>query len=161
MGELVIRSAEMMQGYWRNPEATAKSLRDGWYYSGDLGTLDSAGYVYVSDRRVDLIVSGGMNVYPSEVERIVSDCPGVLEVAVVGMPHERWGQTVVAVVVADRAVGLTEEAIIDYTRERIASYKKPTRVVFVDQLPKTISDKVKRQLVRDLIAPEQKIGGTS
>jgi acyl-CoA synthetase (AMP-forming)/AMP-acid ligase II len=161
LGELVIRSAAMMQGYWRDPAATARSLRDGWYYSGDIGTLDSAGYVYVSDRRVDLIVSGGMNVYPSEVERVVSGCPGVLEVAVVGMPHERWGQTVVAVVVADPAAGLTEQAIVDYCRERIASYKKPTRVVFVDELPKTISDKVKRQLVRDLVAPAQKVGGSS
>ncbi len=152
VGELVIRSAAMMAGYWRNEEATARALRDGWYYSGDLGSIDANGYVYVSDRRVDLIVSGGMNVYPSEVERVIASCPGVQEVAVIGLPHDRWGQTVVAVVVAHPTTHVTEEMIIDHCRRRIASYKKPTRVVFIDELPKTVSDKVKRQLVRDMVA---------
>ncbi len=150
-GELRIRSAALMKGYWNNPEATARSLRDGWYYTGDVGTMDAAGYVYISDRRDDLIVSGGMNVYPSEIERVLAACPGVAECAVVGLPHPKWGMTVVAAVVKRPDVDLTEESVIEFCKERMATYKKPTSVVFMNALPRTVSQKVKRHQLRDIL----------
>lgn len=149
-GELIVRAANIMLGYWRRPDESAKALRDGWFYSGDIGSIDPAGYVYVSERRTDLIVSGGMNVYPREVEDTILGLPSVREVAVVGAAHERWGQTVVAVVVAESG---TEAAdVLEHCRGRLASYKKPTRVIFVDALPKTVSDKVRRAEIRDRVA---------
>jgi acyl-CoA synthetase (AMP-forming)/AMP-acid ligase II len=140
-----------MKGYWGNPEATAKAIRDGWYHSGDVGTIDPAGYVYIADRRDDLIVSGGMNVYPTEVERVVALCPGVAECAVVGAPHPKWGSTVVAFVVRTPGSNLTEKQVIDFCKKTMASYKKPTRVVFIDQLPRTVSQKVKRRQLREML----------
>jgi acyl-CoA synthetase (AMP-forming)/AMP-acid ligase II len=149
-GELVVRAANLMTGYWRRPEASAAALQDGWFHSGDIGRIDPGGYVYVSERRNDMISSGGMNVYPREVEDTILQMHGVRECAVVGAPHERWGQTVVAVVVADP--GTTGEAVVAHCRERLASYKKPTRVIFVDSLPKTVSDKVRRAEIRAGVA---------
>jgi acyl-CoA synthetase (AMP-forming)/AMP-acid ligase II len=151
VGEIVMRSPALMDGYWNLPEATAAALRDGWYHSGDLGSLDAAGYLYVADRRTDLIVSGGMNVYPSEVERCIAAMPGVVECAVVGVPHPRWGQTVVAAVVkADDAV-LTDADVVAGCSAEMAGYTKPTSVVFMDSLPRTASLKVKRGEVRALV----------
>lgn len=154
VGELAILSPAVAQGYWRNEAATREAFVDGWYYTGDLGSIDPEGYIYISDRRSDLIVSGGINVYPSEIERVIAAMPGVAEVTVVGQPHERWGQTVVAVVVAQPGAELSAEAVIDWCRERMAPYKKPTSVVFVDALPRTVSAKVKRSEVRDLLEAE-------
>jgi fatty-acyl-CoA synthase len=150
IGELVYRGPAVMKGYWNRPEESAKALRDGWMHSGDLGSIDPAGYVFVTERRTDLIVSGGMNVYPSEVERVIMRMPQVRECVVVGAPHERWGQTVVAVIVGRS--GLTEEEVIEQCRRELASYKKPTRVLFVDDLPRTPSLKIQRSAVRDLAA---------
>jgi acyl-CoA synthetase (AMP-forming)/AMP-acid ligase II len=147
-GELAVRSTALMAGYWNRPEATAQSMQNGWYYSGDIGSIDPAGYVYVRERRVDMIVSGGMNVYPAEVEAVISTLPGVAEVAVVAAPHERYGQTVAAAVVLDPGVRLTDGDVIEHCRRHLASYKKPTVVRFVDELPKTVSMKLKRQAIR-------------
>jgi fatty-acyl-CoA synthase len=149
VGELVFRGPALMDGYHGRPDATAEALRDGWFHSGDLGTVDPDGYVAISERRTDLIVSGGMNVYPGEVEDCIAGIPGVAECAVVGVPHERWGQTVVAVVVAEDGARPDAEAVIDRCRERLASYKKPTSVVFRDALPRTVSLKVRRGEVRE------------
>jgi len=149
VGELLVRSPALMAGYWNNPDATAAALRDGWYHSGDLGCIDAAGYVYVTERRTDLIVSGGMNVYPSEVEGCLRTLPGVRDCAVVGVPHERWGQTVVAVVVPEPHLPVTEQAVIDHCRRRMAGFKKPTRVVFRETLPRTSNLKVARSVLRD------------
>jgi fatty-acyl-CoA synthase len=147
-GELAIRAAATMAGYWRRPEATAEVLVDGWYYTGDVGSIDPAGYVYVHERRVDLIVSGGMNIYPSEVEAALAEMPGVADVSVVAAPHERYGQTVAAVIVRAPGAILSEEDVITFARTRLASYKKPTVVHFVDDLPRTVSLKVKRNEIR-------------
>lgn len=151
LGELVYQSAAAMSGYWNQPEATEATLRGGWLHSGDLGMIDEHGYVYVTERRTDLIVSGGMNVYPSEVERVIMEIPGVRECIVVGSPHERWGQTPVAVIIGP-AQDVTEELVIAHCRDGLASYKKPTRVVFVDDVPRTPSLKVKRAELREQIA---------
>jgi acyl-CoA synthetase (AMP-forming)/AMP-acid ligase II len=151
VGELWFRSPGLFSGYWNREEATRAAFRDGWFRSGDLGAIDADGYVYVSERRTDLIVSGGANVYPSEVEDCIARLPGVAEVAVVGEDHPRWGQAVVAAVV--RAVGssVTADEVVDHCRLYLAGYKKPTRVLFVDELPRTPSQKVSRASVRDLV----------
>lgn len=149
VGELILQSATLMAGYWNKSDATEAAMRGGWYHTGDLGSIDAAGYIYVTERRNDLIVSGGMNVYPTEVEHTISRLEGVADVAVVGVPHERWGQTVVAVVVRAEGAALAEQEVIDYCREHLATYKKPTRVLFVDELPRTASNKVLRRVLRE------------
>ena len=148
VGELVVRSHCLAQGYWEDENAGAKAFRDGAYHTGDLGSVDRFGYVRIADRRADLIVSGGMNVYPAEVERIIRRHEAVSDCAVVAAPHPRWGQAVVAVVVAKPDSGLTDTAVSEFCKARIASYKKPTAVVFVEQLPRNASDKVVREDLR-------------
>ncbi|BBZ15456.1 class I adenylate-forming enzyme family protein [Mycobacterium branderi] len=153
VGELLVSSPCLADGYWENQAATELAFDGEWYHSGDLGSIDPMGYVRVSDRRADLIVSGGMNVYPAEVERVIRRHEAVSDCAVVGAPHPRWGQTVVAVVVAKPGTQLTDAAVIDFCREHLASYKKPTAVVFVERLPRNASDKVLRDDLRKLVAP--------
>lgn len=150
VGELVFRGPALMRGYWRREKATAAALQDGWLHTGDLGAIDPHGYVFVTERRTDLIVTGGMNVYPSEVERFIMQLPGVHECVVVGAPHERWGQTVVAVIIGQSQT--SEQEVIEACRRDLASYKKPTRVMFVEDVPRTPSLKVKRAELRDLAA---------
>ncbi|KQY56153.1 hypothetical protein ASD11_16965 [Aeromicrobium sp. Root495] len=152
IGELVVRSPAMVAGYWNNEEATARSFRDGWFHTGDLGSLDEEGYVYVTERRTDLIVSGGMNVYPSEVEYCIADLPGVAEVAVVGTSHERWGETPVAFVVRATGSELTEADVIEHCATFLARYKRPARVCFLDELPRNASQKVLRRVLRESVA---------
>jgi len=153
VGELAVRCTSVCTGYWNDPEASAKALQDGWYYTGDMGAVDHTGYVYISDRRTNLIVSGGMNIYPAEIELVLDGCPGVEEVAVVGASHSRWGQTPVAVVVAKKGTDLDEAAVIEYSRQNLASYKKPTRVLFVDELPRTTGQKIARGQLKETIKP--------
>ncbi len=151
VGELALRSPAQTVGYWNLPEATAEALVDGWFRSGDLGTIDPDGYVTIADRRTDLIVSGGMNVYPSEVEQCIKELPGVRDAGVVGLPHERWGKAVVAAVV--RAPdGPDEEAVIEHCRSRLASFKKPNQVVFLADLPYTSTLKLARAQLREQLA---------
>ncbi len=152
VGELVVSSPSLLRGYWRQPEATRAALRDGWYHSGDMGTIDPEGYISIHDRRVDLIVSGGMNVYPAEVEEVILAMPGVRHCAVVGTPDARWGQAVTAVVVPERGASVTSDDVIHRCRELLASFKKPTRVLFVEALPMTTSLKVSRAAVRQMVA---------
>jgi fatty-acyl-CoA synthase len=146
-GEITIRSDTQFVGYYKRPELTAEAVVDGRLHTGDIGRLDAAGYLYVTDRKKDMIVSGGMNVFPAEVEAALADLPGLAEIAVFGVPDERWGETVVAVVVAG-ASGLDAAALIEGSRQRIASYKKPTQVRFVDSLPRTASLKVDKPALR-------------
>lgn len=148
VGELVVFSPSLFAGYWNNPEATAAVVTDGWYFSGDLGSMDAEGNIYIADRGKNLIRSGGMNVYPAELELVLGRCPGMLECAVVGAPHPRWGETPVVVAVAQPGGELSEEAVIAYATEHLARYKKPTRVVFVDELPRTTGGKIVRADVR-------------
>jgi acyl-CoA synthetase (AMP-forming)/AMP-acid ligase II len=154
VGELVVSSPALMAGYWRNEAATKEVLVGGWYRTGDLGTIDADGYVTIHERRTDLIISGGMNVYPSEVEQCIARLAGVSEVCVVDEPHERWGQSVVAVVVRRPPAKITEDEIITHCRRFMASYKKPNRVIFVDELPKTAALKIARAKVRASVCGE-------
>ena len=143
IGEIVYRGPLVMHGYWNNPEATAEAFAGGWFHSGDLATRDEEGYLRLVDRKKDMIVSGGENVYPAEVERVLREHPGVTDVAVVGAPHPRWGETPVAFVVGDAEA----DDLIDHCRERLASYKKPTAIHFVTSLPRNAAGKVlKREL---------------
>jgi len=148
-GEIWARGDVMMSGYWERPDATAEAIdADGWGRTGDVGQLID-GYLHIVDRKKDMIVSGGFNIYPNEVERAIATVPGVREVAVVGAPDERWGEAVTAVVVIEDGAGVTEGDIEAACRDAIASYKKPRSVVFVDELPKTGSGKVLRRELRD------------
>lgn len=149
VGEIAIRGAMVTAGYWRNPEATADAIRGGWLRTGDAGIRDAAGFYFVQDRVKDMIVSGGENIYPAEVENALAGCPGVVEVAVIGIPSERWGEEVKAIVVAGPAAPSAEQ-VIAWARERIASYKLPKTVDFIPALPRNASGKV---LKRELRAP--------
>jgi fatty-acyl-CoA synthase len=151
IGQLVVHSASLARGYWNNSEATHRTFRNGWYFSGDLGRIDPDGYVYIVDRRSDLILSGGMNVYPSEVERVILLMPGVRECSVVAAPHARWGQTPVAFVIADDP-SVTPGAVVAHCVRMMASYKKPTQVHMVGDFPRNASGKVLRRDLRALLA---------
>lgn len=148
-GELLIRGEIVMQGYWKNPEATREVLdARGWLHTGDVARQDADGFITIAGRRTDMIISGGFNVYPREVERVIETHAGVQEVAVVGVPDAIWGESVAAFVVPRSGARLTAEAIIDLCKARIASYKKPQVVEMVDDLPKNFQGKVlKRVLV--------------
>ena len=149
-GEVLIRSQQVMAGYWRRPEETAHSLLPGgWLRTGDIGYLDEERYLYLVDRAKDMIVSGGENIYPAEVERALIAHPLVAEVAVVGAPSAKWGESPVAVVVLEPAGELTEEALIAWVRDRLAHYKCPVTVHFVDALPRNASGKVLRRVLRE------------
>jgi long-chain acyl-CoA synthetase len=149
VGEICARSPGIMSGYFGMPEASAEALRDGWLHTGDMGCLDADGYLYVTDRKKDLIIRGGFNVYPRDVEDVLYQHPGVLEAAVVGKPDAALGEEVVAFVVPANGVIPTEEDLLAFCRERLAKYKSPKEIRFVEQIPKSPIGKV---LKRDLRA---------
>jgi acyl-CoA synthetase (AMP-forming)/AMP-acid ligase II len=150
VGEIRIRSAVNMLGYWNKPEETAKTItHDGWLCTGDAAWQDADGYLYIHDRFKDMIVSGGENIYPTEIENVLYDHPSVAAVAVIGVPHERWGETPRAFVVA-RAGGQSSEAeLIAFTRERLAHYKCPTSIAFVSALPQNAAGKILKKEMRN------------
>jgi acyl-CoA synthetase (AMP-forming)/AMP-acid ligase II len=150
VGEIVYRGPTVMRGYFGRDEATAEAFAGGWFHSGDLVREDREGFLYVVDRLKDMLISGGENVYPAEVERTLMEHEAVAEVAVIGVPHERWVETPLAVVVLARdAAGTAEEELIEYCRSRLAGYKKPSRVVFVAELPRNASGKVLKRTLRE------------
>jgi acyl-CoA synthetase (AMP-forming)/AMP-acid ligase II len=151
-GEIVVKGDQVLSGYWRNPNATEKSFLDGWFRSGDVGRWDEDGYLYIVDRKKDMILTGGENVYPREVEEVLYEHPAVVEAAVLGAPDPKWGEKVVAVVCLRSGEGASGAELVAFCRERIASYKKPRHVVFVDALPKNASGKVLKRELRDQIA---------
>lgn len=149
VGELAIRGDTVTAGYWRNPQASAEAIRDGWLHTGDAGYRNAEGFYFVQDRVKDMIVSGGENIYPAEVENALAGCPGVVEVAVIGIPSERWGEEVKAIVVAGPEAPSSEQ-VINWARARIAAFKLPKSIDFVPCLPRNASGKV---LKRELRAP--------
>jgi long-chain acyl-CoA synthetase len=157
VGEIVVRGDSVMAGYWERPEQTAEMIdEDGWAATGDLGRFDDEGYLYIVDRKKDMIVSGGYNVYPTELENAISTLDAVQEVAVVGVPDEQWGESIMAVVVRRAGSELTGQAVVEACTDRLAGYKKPRRVLFVDELPKTGSGKVMRRAIRDGLSPARR-----
>jgi len=149
IGEILIRSDTVMQGYWKLPEATALALRGGYLHTGDMATLDEQGYIYIVDRKHNMIISGGFNIYPREVEEAINKHPAVLEAAVVGISDEVWGESVKALVVLKQDQRATEEEIIEICRQHLASYKKPKSVEFVDQLPRNPYGKVLYNVLKE------------
>jgi fatty-acyl-CoA synthase len=149
VGELVLRGPNVFAGYWGRPGETAEATRGGWFHTGDLGRIDRDGFVTLVDRKKDMIISGGENVYPVEVEQVLYGHPGVADVAVIGLADERWGETVVAVVVPAGDGPPTADELIGHTRERIAHFKCPTRVEFLDELPRTATGKVLKRTLRE------------
>src|SRR5580704_4409408 len=152
-GEIVCRGPQTMAYYWNNPEATAAVFRGGWLHTGDVGYMDSDGFFYLVDRKNDMLISGGYNVYPREVEDVLLSCEGVVEAAVIGLPDEKWGDRVHAVV-AGRP-GLSAAAVLDYARERLAAYKCPKDVEIWPELPKSSANKILRRAVRDRVIAHQ------
>ena len=151
-GEILVRGATVMKGYWRNEKATAETLRNGWLHTGDIGRLDEDGFLTLTDRAKDLIISGGTNIYPREVEEVVARHPGVLEVSVVGQPSAEWGEDVVAFVVP-RGEGACDAKVLDaWCRAEMASFKKPKRYVFCAELPKNSYGKVLKTELRKQLA---------
>jgi acyl-CoA synthetase (AMP-forming)/AMP-acid ligase II len=150
VGEILYRSGSLMKGYWKNDEATAKAIKDGWFYTGDAGYLDDEGYLYIHDRIKDMVVSGGENIYPAEVENALFAHDAVADAAVIGVPDDRWGEAVKAVVVLKPGKTATEEDIIHFVKSKIAGYKVPKTVDFVTALPRNPTGKL---LKRELRAP--------
>jgi long-chain acyl-CoA synthetase len=148
IGELVIRSETVMQGYFRDPDATAKTVKNGWLHTGDLGRLDKDGYVYLVGRKKEIIIRGGENISPLEVEEIIFRHPAVRDVAVGGLPDRIWGEVVVACVVP--AYEVTSEALIEHCRKHLADFKIPVRFAFTDALPRNATGKVLRRQLSEL-----------
>lgn len=149
MGDIVARAEEVMLGYWKQPEATAQTLKGGWLHTGDMGMLDDDGYLYIMDRSKDLVISGGENIYPREVEEVILRHPAVHEVAVVGVRDDYWGEKLVAVVSLKKGRTATAEDIINICKDNMASYKKPKIVHFVDDLPKNSYGKILKREIRE------------
>jgi fatty-acyl-CoA synthase len=148
-GEIVVRSDHVMKGYWRLPEETAAAFHDGWLLSGDIATVDERGYVYIVDRKKDLIISGGFNIYPREVEEALYQHPAVQEAAVIGVPDPEWGESVKAFVTLREGAEASEEELIDFCRTKIG-FKKPRYVEILGELPKSSTGKIdKKALERD------------
>jgi acyl-CoA synthetase (AMP-forming)/AMP-acid ligase II len=152
-GEILVRGGQVMSGYWNRPDDTAHAmLPDGWFRTGDGGYLDEEGYLFLTDRIKDMIISGGENIYPAELENVLVGMPGVSDVAVIGVPDQRWGETPRALIVRDCDTTLSTQEVIEYCRVHLARYKCPTSVDWVDSLPRTPSGKVMKHVLRDRYA---------
>nr|WP_090275964.1 long-chain fatty acid--CoA ligase [Mycolicibacterium komanii] len=152
VGEVVVRGPAVFAGYWQKSEATAEAVRGGWFHTGDLGRMDADGFVTLVDRKNDMIITGGENVYPVEVEQVLCRHPAVREVAVVGVADQKWGETPIAVVALEDGVQVDGAELIDYTRERLAHFKCPTRVEYLPELPRNASGKVLKTALRERFA---------
>jgi fatty-acyl-CoA synthase len=147
-GEVQVRGPNVMREYWRNPEATAAAIEDGWFHTGDIAIRDPAGFYRICGRMREVIISGGENIYPAELENVLADCPGVAEAAVVGMPDAQWGEVPVACVVRSSPQALSEADVLAAFAGRLARYKHPRRVIFIGELPRNALGKVQKHLLR-------------
>jgi len=148
VGEVLVRGAHLMHGYWNRPEATAETIRDGWLHTGDLATIDAEGYVYIQDRKKDMIISGGENIYPAEIENVILSHPHVRDVAVIGQASAKWGESPLAVVVKGDA-SLSADTVIQHCQGKLARYKQPRAVRFVDEIPRNPAGKILKRLLRE------------
>ncbi|GBE46559.1 long-chain-fatty-acid--CoA ligase [bacterium BMS3Bbin11] len=149
-GILETTGPNVFLGYWQMPDKTAEEFRpDGWFITGDIAEIDKEGRVTIVGRAKDLIISGGFNVYPKEVEAEIDDLPGVSESAVIAVPHPDFGEAVVAVIVPDNSSGITEQNIIDALRDRLARFKQPKKIMFLNELPRNSMEKVQKNILRD------------
>jgi acyl-CoA synthetase (AMP-forming)/AMP-acid ligase II len=150
IGEILLKSNKLFKSYWKMPEETAAAFEGGWFHTKDMATVDEEGFVYIVDRKSDMIISGGFNVYPREVEEVIMAHPGVAETAVIGVPDDIWGEAVKAFIVPREGVKLTEEEVIQYCREKLAGYKKPKSVDFVKEIPKNVYGKINRRELKEI-----------
>jgi len=148
-GEIVSRSNRNMKGYWNMQKETEETIRNGWLHTGDMGRMDEDGFIYIVDRKRDMIISGGENIYSQEVEGVLYSHPAVLYAAVIGVPDEKWGESVKAVLVLKQGMNATQEEIIDFCKKNLAGYKKPRSVEFRDTLPMTGSGKIQKNIIRE------------
>ncbi len=148
IGEILLRSNKLMKGYWNMPDETAEAFKGGWFHTRDMARMDGDGYVYIVDRKSDMIISGGFNIYPREVEEVIMAYPGVSETAVIGVPDQIWGESVKAIVATKTGVRLTEAEIIEHCKANLASYKKPKSVDFIEEIPKNLYGKVDRKALK-------------
>ncbi len=158
VGEIAIRGDSVTRGYWQDPEATACAIRNGWFYTGDLATCDEEGFIYIAGRSKEIIISGGINIFPGEVEGVIAEHPGVAQCAVIGVPDAEWGETPMAFVVLKQGMQASPDDIIAHCRSRLASYKKPRFVEFMAALPLTASGKVLKSALRDQAGAMQEAG---
>jgi acyl-CoA synthetase (AMP-forming)/AMP-acid ligase II len=149
VGEIIVKGDIVTPAYWKLPEETEKTIKDGWLYTGDLAIMDAEGYVTIVDRKKDMILTGGENVYSTEVENVLYMHPAILEAAVIGVPDENWGEMVKAIVVLKQGMDATEDEIIDFCKERLARYKAPKSVEFLEALPKTGPGKIAKRELRE------------
>ncbi len=158
-GEVLIRGPHNMLGYWKRPDATAQALRDGWLHTGDIGTMDEEGFVTIRDRMKDMLISGGENVYPAEIENMLLAHPALADAAVIGLPSPKWGEVPLALVVAKKGAALSEAELLDWCKGRLAPFKLPKAAVFVSEIPRNPSGKILKRVLREsykhqLRAPE-------
>lgn len=149
IGEVVVRGTNVMGGYWRRPDATAEALRGGWLHTGDLARRDAEGYIFVVDRKKDMIISGGVNIFPKEIEEEIARLPAVAEVAVFATPDPKWGEAVAAAIVPRAGMTMTEDAVRAALEDRLAAFKRPRRVLFLPELPRNPSGKILKRVLRD------------
>ena len=159
VGELIIAGPEIMLGYWNNPEATAKTLIDGWLRTGDLARADDEGFVYIVDRSKDMLISGGLNVYPAEIEAVLAEVEGLAECAVIGVPDDRWGETPAALLVPRPGARVDAADVVARCRANLADYKRPRYIVIREEpLPRGMSGKVLKRELRDEYAEPATLG---
>jgi len=149
VGEVLVRGPQLMRGYWNLPDATRDALRNGWMHTGDAGSLDDEGYLYIQDRVNDMIVSGGENIYPREIEEVLHRHAAVADAAAIGVPDETWGEAVKAIVVLRDGASATAEEIVEFCQRDLAGYKCPRSVDFVDALPRNPSGKILKRTLRE------------
>lgn len=157
VGELILRGANVFAGYWGLPEATAEAFRGGWFHTGDLGRMDDEGFMTLVDRKKDMIITGGENVYPIEVEQVLCRHPLIREVAIVGVPHDKWGETPIAVVVLHEQAQEIGDELIRYARERLAHFKCPTRIEYLTELPRNATGKVLKTTLRKIYGGQESV----
>lgn len=149
LGEVLLRAPNVMKGYWNRPEDTAEAIKDGWLHTGDIAKMDEDGFLYIMDRKKDMIISGGENIYPAEIEDSLLANPKIGDVGVIGYPHETWGEAVKAVVVVKEGEELTKEELIEWCQGKIGRFKIPKEVVFTETIPRTPTGKILKRVLRD------------
>jgi fatty-acyl-CoA synthase len=155
-GEILVRGPNIMREYWQAPELTAEALKEGWFHSGDIGHLDEDGFLFVDDRKKDMIISGAENIYPAELENLLADCAELEEAAVVGRADEKWGEVPVAVAVRKTGARIDEDGVKEFFKDRIARFKHPHDVIFIEALPRNAMGKVVKDELRELVAKGEK-----
>jgi fatty-acyl-CoA synthase len=149
IGEIIVKGPTLMSGYWNRPDLTAETIRDGWLYTGDLARKDEEGYIYVVDREKDMYVSGGENVYPAEIEKVLHTHAKIFDVGIVGIPDEKWGEVGKAFVVLKPGERMNNGEVLEFLKGKVAKYKIPKYVQYVEELPKTASGKIQKFLLKE------------